>query len=431
LAEKKAPEDVDVRATALGGIIEELNLPSSYPLDEVVRFMPEVYCCLAENLESSSYPGLPCVYVTHYCGVQLLDGGLDNFCKLGFLEDEFETKESDDKVNLWQWRDLEDARQNKVKGFPDFKQSEPKDHEQQATYEPILRLPGDVAGLRVLLEVGGVQVHAWGEFTAASLESLSRELHLGASHLEREVASGKIRRVLKSSLVQMMVQSGVSNSGSEQQLRGDNKSQSTSSRWDMSEAKGLVRYRADLDCFEVMHVDVSSYPGLPVCTQTRLVQFDQGSPDNRTVLTHRDHGTKDAQDTDLMQSTSSGAVGEALVNGIRRAQRNMTESSMGSSASRSSCASFVSSDGVGRTVAPRTSTGSMVSLLDMGRSSLFSQLVGLQANLRFKMVADEKLEAAPPPADQAVACACDILLIRNINPSMRPFNVDSVCILSG
>eukprot|EP00959_Pyramimonas_sp_CCMP1952_P261225 5461521-Pyramimonas_sp.AAC.1 len=60
--------------------------------------MQESYCCLAEHLESPSYPGLACVYTTHYCSVQLVDSGLSRLREIGILEEEFETPE-DDKVN--------------------------------------------------------------------------------------------------------------------------------------------------------------------------------------------------------------------------------------------------------------------------------------------------------------------------------------------
>ena len=35
-----------------------------------------------------------------------------------------------------------------------------------------------------------------------------------------------------------------------------------------------MNYRADRGVWEVLHSDTASYPGLPCCYQTRLVQFE-------------------------------------------------------------------------------------------------------------------------------------------------------------
>ena len=83
-----------------------------------VELLPRLPCSeiLKQRTALISVPGLPCVYITHYCGVQILDNALPLFKDIrghmrekmwqsrlflkdiGFLETDFETKESDGKV---------------------------------------------------------------------------------------------------------------------------------------------------------------------------------------------------------------------------------------------------------------------------------------------------------------------------------------------
>ncbi|CAK0813300.1 unnamed protein product [Prorocentrum cordatum] len=79
--------------------------------------MPEHYCCATERLEARSYPGLPCRYVTHYCGLQLLESGARCFEELGLLAAEFETAEAD-KTNVWRWLTMDEAREAGTTGLP-------------------------------------------------------------------------------------------------------------------------------------------------------------------------------------------------------------------------------------------------------------------------------------------------------------------------
>ena len=60
LAEKKKPEDGEVENTVYRGLMEELLEKHREQVPDIsyhVRFMQEAYCCVAENLESNSYPG--------------------------------------------------------------------------------------------------------------------------------------------------------------------------------------------------------------------------------------------------------------------------------------------------------------------------------------------------------------------------------------
>lgn len=194
LAEKKAPEDASVCATAFRGVREELDLPVGFPLDRLCRFMPEAYCCATEDIVSPSYPGLLCKYVTHYCGVQLLEAGAPRFGELGRLADTFGTAEADKTSHLWKWVPVEEARDAKAKGFPVAHLSEGDD---TGGFDVLESPPLEPAGLRALLEAGAVDVGAWGEYSAASLECLARELQTGTARLEREAQTGRVRRLLQ------------------------------------------------------------------------------------------------------------------------------------------------------------------------------------------------------------------------------------------
>lgn len=278
MAEKKAPEDLSIADTAYRGLQEELNLPADFPeMPTVVRFLTEAYCCVAERSESASFPGLSCVYVTHYCALQLLPEGVEAFDRLGQLQENFETQEGK-KINRWYWMDANKAKLTKVKGFPDLQDSSGSDGHAPPDWEDFDNVPTDTGGLRAALEAGGVNVSMWGDYANSVLLALARELKTGQSHLERDRNSGKVRRVVKSKLLQVKV--------SEEQeevrprFRGSLRSMSSMESESVEEdksrlegAKNLVNYRSDLACFEVEQEDMSSYPGLPCVHQTRVVQF--------------------------------------------------------------------------------------------------------------------------------------------------------------
>lgn len=236
-------------------------MPSdSLVFERTVRFRTDLYCCVAERLELMSYPGLACVYITHYCGVQILDIGLPVFQMCGLPDgSSFETLEDTGKINRWSWTEIEKAQASGVKGFPKCQQSEdtPLDRPWtriQATVNPL-----NLSSLEMALEKGGVNVNQWGQHKCAVLESLLRELKSGIATLETDVETGKICRVLPSAAVQ--VNNGCTRTESEK-VRG------------VGERRGL-RSRTDPACFEVSDLDVSSYPGLRCVLRTRIIQFER------------------------------------------------------------------------------------------------------------------------------------------------------------
>jgi len=406
LAEKKKPEDGDVEQTVYRGLMEELLEKYKEQIPEVafhVRFMNEAYCCLAENLESNSYPGIPCVYITHYCSVQLLDSSVPVFQELGFLETEFSTHEEDGKINRWRWVELEEARNSKVKGFPQLEEN--KDQETDAGVWQQVEVPDNPGDLRVLLEFGGVNVSTWGMFTKTSLESLLSELKNGASTLEREEVSGKVRRVICSSLVQLKVDGIQEN---EQVLNRPDGSRAVSQQgfgFGLGDARSMVNFRADRGVWELTHSDSSSYPGLPCCYQTKLVQFEaQQSEQMRKMPSDVSMGGKARRNSHGRENgrNSGLAFSQLSVPSCGPMSPKSAESSLPGSLNDS----------------PARSRQNMASDPLQGDeiSGIYKQVASMHKDLRFRMVAKEASEKKPPPATNAVACSCEILLIRNINP---------------
>lgn len=294
MAEKKSPEDESVCHTAFRGLHEELNLPmEAIVANETVLFRPDTYCCMAENLTSASYPDLPCVYVTHYCCVELLPAGRPWFKDLA-LEDhgggEFETPEGK-KINRWKWTEISEARKNKTKGFPEASDPQEAADGSTSAFE-VIPAPTDESGLRAVLEVGGVQVGAWGDYVSSALAALLREIQCGDAELEQDVKTGKVRRVLRSALVQMNKVGGPPESIMEEDTEQEDDTGNT------SKPESNLQWRSDLGCFELPHVDATSYPGLPCVHQTRVVQFARKRRNQRTVTSIQGLYIPDSEDGD-------------------------------------------------------------------------------------------------------------------------------------
>eukprot|EP00439_Symbiodinium_sp_Y106_P000557 s3837_g1.t1 len=402
MAEKKSPEDVDIEHSALRGVKEELleNIPGC-EIDVLrhLRFMQESYCCVAENLESNSFPGLPCVYITHYCGVQILDNALPLFKDIGFLETDFETKESDGKINKWRWVDVSKARQDKVKGFPKVEE-DGMDQAAEGLWQQ-LDTPQDSGDLRVLLEMGGVNVTTWGMYTEDSLKCLLDELKIGASTLERDDVSGKVRRAICSNLVELKVDEALSQQGQGQ-------------GFGLGDARRMVRFRPERGVWEVVQSDTSSYPGLPCCYQTRLVQFDAKQKEfpRKTPSDASMNGLPKVRRPSFTDSLNGGApYGGTLSSGPCSPKSAQSVSSIPGS--------LYSESPVRARAKPAENIQDTIQEIpdkDIVGSGLYLQVLNMHKDLRFRMVAKESSEKAPPPASQAVACSCEILLIRNINP---------------
>ncbi|CAK0900103.1 unnamed protein product [Prorocentrum cordatum] len=412
LAEKMSPEDADAADTCIRGLFEELNLPEDLsPPKDYFRFMHESYCCLAEHLESPSYPGLACVYTTHYCSVQLVGSGLSRLREIGILEEEFETPE-DDKVNVWRWTDIKEARESKAKGFPAFEAFSSSDagspQSQEASFEPVASIPTDPAQMRVFLEIGGVNVSLWGKFVHDSLLSLMDEVEKGVSRLERDVETGKLRRVMTSSHVHFNLSSAAAGRPGAPAGPG--------SHFGRDEAMDLVRYRSDLECFEVEHVNVAAYPGLPCFHQTRQMHFAPRSSE------HPADAPGDGDAAAAEAAPRSDGVGKEGSAGAGLAR--LLPSLIGR---RNNCSTTSVASDYGTPL--RSTRSSEVSVMPLKTYEydecqsrllpLYDQLRSLRSNLRFKMIAHA--DCTSEFSDQAVACSCMIQSIRNVNPLNATF----------
>eukprot|EP00931_Biecheleriopsis_adriatica_P049570 TRINITY_DN28684_c0_g1_i1.p1 TRINITY_DN28684_c0_g1~~TRINITY_DN28684_c0_g1_i1.p1 ORF type:complete len:2474 (-),score=444.16 TRINITY_DN28684_c0_g1_i1:69-7490(-) len=362
LAEKMSPEDGSVAEAAFRGLREELNLRDDIEIVEAVRFVEKEYCCVAEHLQSSSYPNLPSVYCTHYCVLQLSEYGIEKLQGLGMLEPEFQTEESDGKVNCWCWMPLVQARKN-VKGFPRLI----KEPLQRAQWQRLSDVPSDIDLLKTLLLDGKVDVNSWGAYATASLESLANELKSGATHLERDQLTGTLRRVFESSAVQLKTFSEVSEEGNK---KGRPRKPRRTSIRESPEVvacigvdapeRGRAAFNQETGFWEITSLDTGSYPGLLSCHQTQFVHFfnEDSSP------------------------TSDDTIGPTLLT------EKMSQRISGQSAD-----------------------------FELSRKSdIPRQLGDLQANLKFRMVEGGQGDEAQTAADEVVSCFCDVLLIRNINP---------------
>merc|ERR1719235_624736 len=76
---------------------------------------------MLETMDSKSYPGILCVYRTHYIQIEILEAGLHLFEGKGLPGGEdFETSETSKagtKVYKWGWVTVEEALETKVKGL--------------------------------------------------------------------------------------------------------------------------------------------------------------------------------------------------------------------------------------------------------------------------------------------------------------------------
>lgn len=125
LAEKRDPSDSSVLATALRGFKEEIKIDfkDDCPSDGSLVFREDLYKVITEEKDSASYPGLPCVYRTHYVRMDILSSGvaLDSFSIAGLPQcTAFETTEiskQGTKRLQWEWVDADIARKRGVKGF--------------------------------------------------------------------------------------------------------------------------------------------------------------------------------------------------------------------------------------------------------------------------------------------------------------------------
>eukprot|EP00927_Polykrikos_kofoidii_P037630 TRINITY_DN3182_c0_g1_i1.p1 TRINITY_DN3182_c0_g1~~TRINITY_DN3182_c0_g1_i1.p1 ORF type:complete len:1974 (+),score=294.55 TRINITY_DN3182_c0_g1_i1:155-5923(+) len=166
----------------------------------------------------------------------------------------------------------------------------------------------------------------------------------------------------------------------------------------LDDATDLIHFRSDLDCFEMVHVDVTSYPGLPCCHLTREIQFDK-SRSQKEHQNQQQHKQNPPASTSCGQTDSQATITNAadlptLLTSDEGAKRN---------------SSTWARDRTGGSFRSRQSP------------SVLSQAQSIRSSLRFKMVSTESSETAPKPAGQVIVCSCDILLVCRIDQANATF----------
>eukprot|EP00747_Dinoflagellata_sp_TGD_P192915 gnl/TRDRNA2_/TRDRNA2_58445_c0_seq1.p1 gnl/TRDRNA2_/TRDRNA2_58445_c0~~gnl/TRDRNA2_/TRDRNA2_58445_c0_seq1.p1 ORF type:complete len:290 (-),score=70.66 gnl/TRDRNA2_/TRDRNA2_58445_c0_seq1:133-1002(-) len=127
LAEKKQPADPNVVTVVLRALKEELDIDVTGPGKDVFVegfvHRDDLYKVFREERDAASYPGIPCVYLTHHETVEIREGSraASLFATCGLPEGcSFKTEEAKADGILkhqWDWIDFELAQQAGVKGL--------------------------------------------------------------------------------------------------------------------------------------------------------------------------------------------------------------------------------------------------------------------------------------------------------------------------
>jgi len=127
LAEKRKTSDRSPIEAALRGLYKELNIGNGAEagLPSCLSYCKAQDACFLEEMDSASYPGLPCVYQNHQLHFDIHPNGLSqaqqllSMCHLPECEP-FETQEPEGDGILrhcWAWVDAAEAQQGRVKGL--------------------------------------------------------------------------------------------------------------------------------------------------------------------------------------------------------------------------------------------------------------------------------------------------------------------------
>lgn len=297
LAEKKDKEDGGVGMTAVRGVYEELGIPlKDLELEKVIKFRDDLYCFEVEKLDSASYPGLPCIYRTHYTQLDILDEGLPIFKKFNLPQGEdfvtYEESALGTKKHQWKWMDVEEAQKKKVKKFP-------PDMEAESRQTSDTMMPENEEALRTFLEASKVDCNQWGTGKAKTVLSLFKEIQEGSSTLEMNQSTGNVQRVVEPVFIKLKYKNMVLVETEQEMADGRKRTRNmviaekkeprdlnvyaTSIRGLYEElgipietlkTKGALRFREDVYCCRTEYMDSSSYPGLACVYRTHYSQLD-------------------------------------------------------------------------------------------------------------------------------------------------------------
>lgn len=296
LAEKFEPADPNLLYTALRGVEEEMGvLMADLSKPGNVSFRDDSYCMMLETMDSKSYPGVPCVYRTHYVMLEVLEAGLPLFAKYGLpgFED-FETEEHTKKGTkkmIWMWQDTEKCLETKVKGMlSDDTAGVPiLDYKKALAWMPVeYKQFQSMEAVEQLLTMGKVDIGRWGDLKERKIKSLLQEIKLEFCALEKNNVTGQVRRVQKTAFIAVKQQGGVLVSKKPAAGIAGNLSEiSTVVDADhgkeyfenlgvklCTDEQDAVFYRSDLRCFEANSNEDNCFPGLPCINRTKCVSFN-------------------------------------------------------------------------------------------------------------------------------------------------------------
>jgi hypothetical protein len=221
LAKKKRPGDIkgvrgkdDVNGggvwdTCIRAISEELGIPlQSLTSPGVLYCNEQSHFCSEMSAICFSYPGLYCLYRTHYVAVDIMDSkeAAQVFKNLGIPQgNAFQTLEEHPvdglRTNHWTWMELRDAITQRVKEFP----PEVKNRvESLSTNFKKNRVDVmSIEELIKLLEDEGCDTELFGQGQAKTVRALYHELMEGSCVLEKPHSTGPLQRIVEPVFVEL------------------------------------------------------------------------------------------------------------------------------------------------------------------------------------------------------------------------------------
>lgn len=308
LSEKKDPHDTHVLYSAFRCIEEKFGIEgAAAKLHEsgMIRFDEERYCVMLETMDSASYPGIPCVYRTHYVKIDLLSGCAKIFEENGLgipeMSDFTTTKKTrtDNCVLHWSWMTSDQAQEAKVKGILRQNALPANDGIESVSWVMVQDVDS-TKEVEQLLKNGGVAIDQWGPTKSRRIRNLMEELWRGFCTLERSEASNRVRRVLNvafitvkeedSSLVPSDQLESLPTEGEPdaedltvidiEEQDEVNICTSLRDHFFAEEGSSIMKsvvYRNELECFEAKFDDHTSFPGLPCVQRTKRLHVDTSS----------------------------------------------------------------------------------------------------------------------------------------------------------
>lgn len=226
LAKKKGPKDTGNQVnvpglrttgkhqwfwdTALRAISEELGISMSQLTSPGVLYFNEQSHFSSEmSALCFSYPGLYCLYRTHYVSLDIMDSteAMAVFNNMGIPDGrEFQTIEEHrvhgTRTNHWKWMSLGDAINLKVKEFPPEVKSRVASMNNTSQSQKRLDVMS-IEELQALLTNEGCDVGQFGVGQAKTVRALYHEIMEGSCVLEKPTLDGPLQRIVEPVFVEL------------------------------------------------------------------------------------------------------------------------------------------------------------------------------------------------------------------------------------